>query len=722
MRSIARVLLFLLALVAGAAGAETPDGRWTVREFEVRAVEPVRSRPPTQAQLAEWVRKAGIDLETIHVDAEASFVELLRLLGLMPDGPFTEDLKIDPTARSLIQTHLRESARLLERWGFPAPALQPVVTLPGGQAAYRIYLARGLAGMAGYYRGPSCRFDANGAIIVLDLDAILGRDGQPTPAGLEAVSHELFHAVQRATPFFGEHYCEGRVGGWIAEGTAKAVGWDLTRLLNRARPSDIDWGERRYSDRLPVPLTIRNAHGSNPGAQPDPAYQTASFWRYLAEYQASMHAGGTLPGPEVNPVDYSYLRSMFAMGRTKRDCAASSAPCEGELQWLDLGLKRSFGRSLHEIFPNFGEALVDYGEHRAARDDPDLNGMIWRGEVFDNACTLVELESRPDRDLVHETVKRFSPVSLQCWKVELKNAKESTAVAVTATLPGDSPTAALSLSNLSLAVGGRPMFAYEPLTGTDSQTGETSASWIADLPPDNKGHVLISNVRRDPVLTRAIENLQLTFTPVSSSVTMSTGRQPSDEAIDRNIERPIRIKLDRISAKQVSRDHTPQARRNAANACTMVIGAKNSRTGETLHLAMTHSGPIGPGRYEIARTDAFTSAQDVPGRAAIGFEVPHADGRMQGFFSDSGILEIDTIAGGRMTGRIRAMGHRCSKCVGIGKTPFGVDALAIQAQFSVLLEDPLRKIAALLKATDDDEQPVPRPIGSDCLTNGRRGK
>jgi len=71
------------------------------------------------------------------------------------------------------------------------------------------------------------------------------------------------------------------------------------------------WGGRDYSKRLPVPFVV-SLFPRNWSDERLAAYHTSSFWRYLAEYYASLGAGGGMPGPEPpgKRVDYGYLASI----------------------------------------------------------------------------------------------------------------------------------------------------------------------------------------------------------------------------------------------------------------------------------------------------------------------------------------------------------------------------------------------------------------------------
>jgi hypothetical protein len=259
-----------------------------------------------------------------------------------------------------MEAYLHEAALKLEAWGFPEPTLGRTVETPDGRTAYRVFLHDAHdEGVGGEYHHPHC-FGPGIIRLMITIDrsettAIV--EGRPTvlPFGFEAMGHELFHAVQYSMPFF-DPQCKQRVGDWITEGTARAVGVDLTRLI--MPPGVSDWGARRYNRRLPVPLRKSLLPENEQIDAVDP-YATSSFWRYLAE----MHAAGGKPrgiGP-YEGVDYSFMRRLFET-RPARDCDSEGARCGAELTWLNDRLIRLFGRNLRQVFPLFIETLGMYGE------------------------------------------------------------------------------------------------------------------------------------------------------------------------------------------------------------------------------------------------------------------------------------------------------------------------------------------------------------------------
>lgn len=180
------VSLAMVALGDPASALAQVAEPWPIKEFEVLNVEP-----------------AG-DVVPLGVA-----VELLRELRVDLDNPLDLDLwetvpLLDET-RQAIETYLKESAGLLEQWGFRAPALEPVVLTAAGHRAHRVYIVENLnvgeEDAAGLYRSAHC-IGGNETVILLDADDILDASGLITPHGLSTVGHELFHAVQFATPFF----------------------------------------------------------------------------------------------------------------------------------------------------------------------------------------------------------------------------------------------------------------------------------------------------------------------------------------------------------------------------------------------------------------------------------------------------------------------------------------------------------------------------------------
>jgi hypothetical protein len=101
------VLVFSLSGMSGVAADP-----WPSKEFDVIAVAP-----------------KGVELDLTY---EQYLIEMTRIIGESSvfDPYFPElytSLSIDPTVKAALEVFLHDAAVQVENWGFPAPALKPVV-------------------------------------------------------------------------------------------------------------------------------------------------------------------------------------------------------------------------------------------------------------------------------------------------------------------------------------------------------------------------------------------------------------------------------------------------------------------------------------------------------------------------------------------------------------------------------------------------------------------
>ena len=690
MRAAGFGLAILASVFALQPEVSSQSTRWPIREFEVRAVHPTGRVAPFGAA-----------------------VDLLRRLNVDPD--VFETLALDDYVKTRIEDHLRRSAMELEAWGFPPPALEPVVETADGRRAFRVYVVDGIdEGVAGVYHSRHCRGGSETVITLNAQDVIERQSGTVTWMGLSTAGHELFHAVQFATPFFGDTPCGERVGDWITEGQARAVGVDLARQIQGegATGALYAWGIRNYSRRLPVPLRQDLLPGDP--LQVDPAYQTGSFWRYLAEYQAARRAGGSWPGaarPARNASDYSYLATLLQRGHADRDCYTAVARCNGEVRWLDVGVRSIFGRTLREVFGHFMDAYVMYAEARRF-EEPAEN---LRSDSFDNSCALIELGPAFGDRTRRDRVDRFEALSAQCWDVKLSGFSHDMAVAITI----DSSAATMGLANLTGALGGDPVRATPPDLSYNEARQVRRATWIETFPHGHSGYYVLANMADDPLTTQPMTNLVVTFTVLESVATMGgpgSGAGPSAAAIAAPI--PL-VNLDHIVANVV-RDSAAGPR-----ACTLRFVMTNSTTGSGVELGLTRNGPIGPGEYDVYQLTRSSQRvpQERPGEFLLMFGLGAGDslseGHRQNFLGQAGRVVIDSVTAGLVMGRVEGGVGTRSRYErtavdwppGAPSVEFGLPGLVIDSEFAVLVTDPRYRL-----------QTNQNQFGSDCLTLETTGR
>jgi len=303
---------------------------WPVRQFEVFLGEPGLRGNPNQDFVGGGLRALGYDPDNAADDNNASNAFLVQE----------------------IEYYLYEVAMELDRLGFSAPRLGPVVTRADGQQAFRVYLYDYLDDYIAPARyGPAC--GDTEPYIIIDLlrsngdksDAVL--NGKVTAKGYIDIAHELFHAVEASYPLFIEG-CKNSLGDWVTEGAAQAIGMYMAKKLRGRKSSStvVEWGMRPYN----VHLWIEDDPASK--RMKDASYQTSSFWRYLAEFRG----GGKLPVASAPAsLDYRYLREFFSTPVTGRGTEDS------ELKWLDERLTENFQAGLDRIYPAFATTFAAYG-------------------------------------------------------------------------------------------------------------------------------------------------------------------------------------------------------------------------------------------------------------------------------------------------------------------------------------------------------------------------
>lgn len=679
---------------------------WEIKEFEVVAIEPLRpgwnvASPPAVEELGETLS------------------ELLIQLSRLAPGDFesvnARALQMDGDTKKLIESMLNLTAIALESWGFPEPNLAPVVTTEDGRRAYRVYIVRGNSDVMpdpaprGAYHIRPCNSHRE-PIITLNEETVLYYGSIQSVEALKTISHELVHAVQHNTNFFASGCTEG-AGDWITEGTADAIAWDIVRYadpdsldMSRALHTSLEqvaaeelWGGRSYSElRLPQPTVGRAADMERN------TYYTASFWRYLAEYEASLRSGAGPPGPAPGPVDYSYLRDFFTQEPTTRDCLQEGDECDAEVTLLDGWLKNRYGdQGLRDRFTRFVGNLVRYDEYRP----PGLGIEVMRYDTLGGCEKLEPILSKglaagdklsistalSYRDTAGARTPRTSggmpDLAAWCRKLELQGFGEGKIpVEAIAHAPNrellEQLSAVISLPEGSLAD-------TRPAVETGYQ-GHVQARWIFSFENGKTTPFLLTNVAKNAADTVPLSGrIPITFTALVELAEMTSGSGPSASQIDS----PIVLELDQVHGTVV-RD------REAADnpdACYMSLRLHDG-AGTEVGLVMSHDGPIGPGTYDVNATSKsmyLRWPQKYTGRFGLGVTLGpdhtlSVDGlRQDGFMAQAGTVEIDSVVSGLVRGRVRGVLERCLDCVAIGKKPRrGLTNLVVSVEFAALISDP----------------------------------
>lgn len=349
-----------------------------------------------------------------------------------------EDDMVAAASLQDVERAFNEAADWYRAQGFPEPALKPVVQTPDGPA-YQVYLCRprtpSLAEAAaaalgqpspfsrcspdngsGFYI-PSCNNEhSRNQHLYLVTTKNLDSNGKLHHGGYQTIAHELFHAIASNTSAMrSDPGC--KIGLWISEGLADAVGYDLLRdlsvdetLANGAYNApevwagrfnvtinnnsvSKSWGMRPYN----MPLALPNdsefkevALPTTTGGLVMPWYHSSSFWRFVA------HASGE--GWKV------LLTSKTGSGKGFLNIPFSNAYTgwQRDVYWVQEGLRGKYGMGLNLMYATF----VNFYAHRLPPIDPfrdttitDVEVRRWANMTFDT-CKEVELSNDNPSDVV----------------------------------------------------------------------------------------------------------------------------------------------------------------------------------------------------------------------------------------------------------------------------------------------------------------------------------
>ena len=636
----ALAVILAVGIHANPAPAQSPE-TWPIKEFQVVAVEPAGAVEDDDGIFGRSVEEMVRTIRT-ETNFDPDFPSIW-------EAPAVSSPAIE-SAKTEIERVLREAASRLEAWGFPAPALEPVVTNESGEAAYRVYLVADPEAAPGEYHTEPCGQGLREAVLVLGAENALDDGGSLTRAGAIAAIHELVHAVQYPLAAFS---CgRGRPGQWVSEGTPHAVALDIARQLPLWDDEPLGdgwwkpWGGRTYSEQLPVA-------GATGSLQ---AYMTLSFWRFLAEYRRSRPS---FPGPDLSPVDYGYLPPLLDRPLSPRDCYRAGAPCDAELRWVDAGLEEFFGASLRQLYPRFLQAYVHYGDGRARRGPggaPADSRARWLDLSFSHdggsGCRKVRLRPNSDERQQRYVVSRFRDVAAQCWEVDLEEFEGQVVLAVTAS--HHRPNTEAIVGQLTAVMAD----ASERIDRAEVRTVAAipEATWYYDHVGNEEDPLfLLTNVADQPDATRPIDNLTVVFTAVHEYVDMGVGGD-SDGPTPADIARPIDfdvaegdftvlyVKPDDAVVDDLDIDHP---------MCTVWVKLRSEQE-DALWVTGNLSSPIRPGTYPIVETSG--GSPDLLG-SRFWTNRTAGRGRLQ-LFGRSGELEIASVDHLMIEGSVRTHVHK----------------------------------------------------------------
>jgi len=640
---------------------------------------------PNPARAEVWPIKAfdvGVEVGGFD-DSLAQFLvdRGLELVGI--DGQYEE-------LRSEIETTLARSAEILEAAGFPPPDLEPVVPLLDGSSAYRVYLVRSILNekAAGIYHPNPCTSLLMQRKILLDVDKVSANTFKSlTVSSQSTVAHELFHAVQAGTNFFqGCH--EDRVGSWITEGTARAVGYAIAEHLDKGGMSAVMlgfsndeghttrsafWGLRDYSKRLPIPAIDQPI-------PPSDAYATSSFWRYLGEVDGKTKISGKL---KPNFETLNYLATFLSSPPVNRDCEGESAPCKSEIEWLDAQTRAVFGKTLRDIYARFVQSYAQYSNDRFEKKmPPNFWDDRWLKGAFGD-CASVTLNP----ELVQQVawVTDLESVSARCLRVVPQNySQDAIAVAVALEMPSGKQVPSLERLTVALADGTYRMErAITENAPFDMQLATMELDFSVVNAPDDGTLLLLSNVADAAEYTTRYHwqddtQIRITFTPLVEYASLgraqseSPGLSTADlKSLAAAIDAPLEIDLVKYRAMLMRERHkkvgdsfigTGEASGVERPCLLQISGEAERREGlpfrEGLLLELRTSGPVVPDQnYPIQSSKDVRELSDFQSNVAfVSTLIEEANGELYDFDIEQGELVFDVVTNNYIAGRLSGEG------------------------------------------------------------------
>lgn len=461
---------------------------------------------------------------------------------------------LTPEVADDMKNFLNEVAGYLQS-SFPPPFLVQNETSEdgtGGAPAYLVhfYKAGDDFGTARYVYSNSC---AEVNLGTLHINATgFTKNGKITATGYVALAHELFHAIQRNTRV-GKDNCTSGYGHWIQEGQAEAFGQDMAkRFRNKTSKSPtVRWGGRKsYGTNLYVK--------PNPGSKSlnERAYQTSSFWRYLAEAwhirTSGQAGGGKKPGPDTGTdygTDYRYLAKLM---KTPFPGRGENA----ELNWINNWLKDNLSGGLYESYTDFVSVLAKYGRYRfKGSRTVEENEARWLNTVFggkvvngtpSRACKMITL--KPSKSYGKVTLS-LDKVATSCIRLDVGSFDTPKTFEILIIAHDDNGARHV---RLALAGGKQVQLA----AGIKKLEGNRAGTlWQFDLLPDRMQYLLLTNIAMVPANTRpqdvdvhialgghnsseAPAPYQFTG-PIKPRATSKTGTSSTNEAHDQLVE-PIK--------------------------------------------------------------------------------------------------------------------------------------------------------------------------------------
>lgn len=310
---------------------------------------------------------------------------------------------LSETRAALVADYAALALDFYKSLGFEAPGpnrLGPIVQGQDGQPSVRLFINRMNEGIANTVSPcfKSGRPPDPERLSVMNFTPRYVNDFPP-PRALHIIAHEVFHVVQNGQAY--QDYPDtqrcGDIPGWLHEGTADALGMQVTyRRFPNYRPDLSVLGALSFYRLRPYNRAFTWEGDSEKDDQGNTIlanYRSSSFWQHLADH----YYGGS----------YAYLSDFLAVP----DLTFGG---DDWLNWLDALLRNTDvgpGEPFYLVFPDFLANYAMWGRDKY----PNIGEEEWLERAFGGCETVTLSSTQPTRGLNLD----MEMVSGRCLRVKV---------------------------------------------------------------------------------------------------------------------------------------------------------------------------------------------------------------------------------------------------------------------------------------------------------------
>lgn len=562
-----------------------------------------------------------------------------------------------------VELYLGDVARHFQQLGLAAPRLNMTAGRNGGEA----FVVR----MHDYPdTSTHARYSKNGQYIEVDLSRAVVEDTAISDDAMEALAHELFHAVQNAYngPASSDH------GDWIIEGQAQAIGMDAARHLrgvdvHKGKNDDYRIGGRQYFR----PLSTNTAPET---------YRTASFWRYLAETSAPQRRSGAGSGSAPVDPDYRYVATLLAVPRS------GAAGEDADLIWLDEGLREATGEGLAHHYGRFAATLAGYVKSRltsAPSGTAEQARESWLTRLF-APCPAVHLTATsPSGTLtapLRQNAARCINVTADAAPAAQRAGSGSSSLR---RLRGGSASSAEPQVDVVIQARSDSRRSLEALWlgmagGDDAEAayvGRDPEGYVADwgfsMPAARAQAFVISNMADDPTQSR---NQDVRLTVFTSAARMTS----SASGLGSLAGGPIDLTFDRFPTRDILSTVTETQRRaGIARPCMVRLHMNSVASQVDIALELDNDGQIQPGTFNVSDG---TTPEKSPGQFVAFFSFGSGRERVS-YRAEGGSVELTAFSPHLLKGTATLLGRLPKRVYGQTEAPWP-ETMSVRTEFTVI--------------------------------------